>query len=59
MVKQVFIKTQYDSDNKGFFGNYGGAYVPEMLIPALEELENAYIAAKNDPEFLNDLYKNY
>ena len=36
---------------KSHFGQYGGRYVPEMLIPALEELEQAYDAAKKDPEF--------
>lgn len=36
---------------KGHFGKYGGRYVPEMLIPALEELEKTYIHAKKDPNF--------
>lgn len=36
---------------KSHFGKYGGRYVPEMLIPALEELESAYNQAKKDPEF--------
>lgn len=36
---------------KGHFGQFGGRYVPEMLIPALEELEKAYFAAKKDREF--------
>jgi len=36
---------------KGHFGKYGGRYVPEMLIPALEELEKTYDAAKKDPSF--------
>ncbi len=47
---------------KSHFGKYGGAYVPEMLIPALEELENAYIDAKKDKKFekeFEDLLKNY
>jgi len=35
----------------GYFGNYGGKFVPEILIPALEELEEAYLHARNDPEF--------
>jgi len=35
----------------GHFGQFGGRYVPEMLIPALEELERAYFAAKKDKEF--------
>ncbi len=33
------------------FGDYGGMYVPELLIPALDQLEQAYIDAQNDPEF--------
>lgn len=36
---------------KGHFGKYGGRYVPEMLIPALDELERAYIVAKKDKQF--------
>ena len=32
------------------FGPYGGQYVPETLVPALEELEAAWIAAREDPE---------
>ncbi|OGH14752.1 MAG: tryptophan synthase subunit beta [Candidatus Levybacteria bacterium RIFCSPHIGHO2_01_FULL_38_26] len=37
--------------NKGHFGQFGGRYVPEMLIPALEELEKSYFKAKKDKEF--------
>lgn len=36
---------------RGHFGQYGGRYVPEMLIPALEELDAAYEQAKKDPSF--------
>jgi len=36
---------------KSHFGKYGGRYVPEMLIPALEELEKAYEFAKKDATF--------
>nr|5EY5_B Chain B, LBCA-b [synthetic construct]5EY5_D Chain D, LBCA-b [synthetic construct] len=39
----------------GRFGKYGGQYVPETLMPALEELEEAYERAKNDPEFQAEL----
>lgn len=44
------------------FGPYGGRYVPEMLIPTLEELKSAYYSAKKDIAFqkeLKSLYKNY
>lgn len=39
-------------DSRGRFGRFGGRYVPETLIPALEELQIAYQTAKNDPEFI-------
>lgn len=38
-------------DKRGRYGNYGGRFVPELLMPALLELEEAYQSAKNDPEF--------
>lgn len=43
---------------KGHFGKYGGRYVPEMLIPALEELEYAYSVAKKDLKFQKE-FKYY
>ncbi len=46
----------------GRFGAYGGRYVPETLMAALEELEHAYALAKEDPVFqaeLDDLLRNY
>ena len=46
----------------GRFGAYGGRYVPETLMAALEELEVAYEAAKNDPDFhaeLNSLLADF
>jgi len=46
----------------GRFGAYGGAYVPEILMPALEELEAAFLAAQEDEGFqaeLSDLLHKY
>jgi tryptophan synthase beta chain len=46
----------------GRFGAYGGAYVPEILMPALEELEAAFLDAQADPAFkaeLDDLLAKY
>jgi tryptophan synthase beta chain len=40
---------------RGYFGPFGGRYVPETLIHALEELEEAYERYKNDPEFIEEL----
>lgn len=42
-------------DNKGYFGEYGGRFVPETLMPALTELAAAYNKYKNDPVFLAEL----
>jgi len=38
-------------DKAGRFGVYGGKFVPETLMSALAELEEAYLAARDDPEF--------
>jgi tryptophan synthase beta chain len=43
------------ADERGRFGSFGGRYVPEVLMPALLELEEAYAAAKDDPEFQAEL----
>src|ERR1700756_3022181 len=40
-----------DANHKGRFGVYGGRYVPETLMAALEELEREYEKAKRDPKF--------
>ena len=45
-----------------YFGEFGGQFVPEVLIPALDQLEEAFVDAQNDPAFqteLADLLKNY
>ncbi len=42
-------------DKKGHFGIYGGKFAPETLMPALAELEAAYLAAKKDKEFQAEL----
>jgi len=49
-------------DKSGKFGKYGGKYVPETLISALNELEDLYSTMKDDPAFiteLNEIQKNY
>ncbi len=40
-------------DSRGYFGAYGGRFVPEVLIPALDELEAAFGEARNDQSFQN------
>lgn len=39
---------------EGYFGKFGGKYIPEILIPAVEELEIAYNDAQNDPSFRSE-----
>ncbi|HHY00847.1 MAG TPA: tryptophan synthase subunit beta [Methanothermobacter sp.] len=41
--------------NDGKFGKYGGIFVPELLIPALEELERAFLKYKDDKKFNQEL----
>ncbi|WP_028949858.1 tryptophan synthase subunit beta [Sulfurihydrogenibium subterraneum] len=42
-------------DEKGYYGQFGGKYLPETLIPALEELEQQYLKIKNDGDFKREL----
>src|SRR5438552_112164 len=49
-------------DPGGHFGDYGGRYVPEVLMSPLEELERTYVEARNDPAFqaeLDELLRSY
>jgi tryptophan synthase beta chain len=42
-------------EQKGYFGAYGGAFVPETLVPALEELEDGWESLREDKGFLEEL----
>ncbi|MEO0565221.1 MAG: pyridoxal-phosphate dependent enzyme, partial [Chloroflexota bacterium] len=64
MTDQPYIQTNTAAvpDERGYFGGFGGRFVPETLVPALEELEVAYHDAMADPAFqkqLMDLQKTY
>jgi tryptophan synthase beta chain len=51
-----------DPDARGYFGKFGGRYVPETLVAPVEELERAYYAARDDAAFqaeLDRLLKHY
>jgi tryptophan synthase beta chain len=51
-----------NTNKKGYFGNFGGQFVPETLMPALSELETVFENAIKEPEFqleLKNLYQNY
>jgi tryptophan synthase beta chain len=41
--------------SNGYFGQFGGTFVPEILVPALEELEAAFLDAQQDPAFVGEL----
>lgn len=52
----------YQVNENGFYGNFGGAFIPEMLFPNVEELRQNYLNYMNDPEFQTEfqqLLKDY
>lgn len=42
-------------DEKGFFGTYGGAFIPEPLVTVMNEISEAYLKVKDDPTFIEEL----
>ena len=51
-------KTTYNQPNaRGYFGDYGGKFVPEILIPAITALEEEYKKAQHDPEFWREYHE--
>lgn len=53
---------KYTVDERGYYGNYGGAYIPEMLVPNVEELRKRYLQIMQEDSFqkeFQDLLKNY
>ena len=55
-------KSRYHVDKNGYYGRFGGAYVPEMLYPNVEELQQQYMEVLRDPGFqaeFEDLLRNY
>jgi tryptophan synthase beta chain len=58
----TLVTSRRDPDARGYFGEFGGRYVPETLVEPIEELERAYFAARDDESFqaeLNRLLKHY
>ncbi len=52
----------YNVNEKGYYGEFGGAYIPEMLYPNVEELRQNYLQVMAEPEFqkeFNHLLKDY
>jgi tryptophan synthase beta chain len=53
---------QFDVDANGYYGSFGGAYIPEMLYPNVEELRSVYLPMITSVEFLkefNELLRSY
>jgi tryptophan synthase beta chain len=53
---------KYTVDERGYYGQFGGAYIPEMLYPNVEELRDNYLKIINEPGFQKEfthLLKNY
>ena len=56
------MKKSYQVDEWGYYGTFGGAYIPEMLYPNTEELRSQYLKIMAEPEFqkeFNQLLKDY
>jgi tryptophan synthase beta chain len=56
------VVTRRDPDARGYFGDFGGRYVPETLVEPIEQLERAYFEARDDTTFqaeLDRLLKHY
>ena len=56
------METTYNVDEKGYYGDFGGAYIPEMLYPNVEELRSKYLEITSEPGFVkefNQLLKDY
>jgi tryptophan synthase beta chain len=51
MVEIVLSFGHRDPDPRGYFGAFGGRFVPETLVAPVEDLERAYLDARRDPEF--------
>ena len=49
------VQTRRDPDARGYFGEFGGRYVPETLVEPVEALERAYLAARDDAAFHAEL----
>lgn len=56
------MKTKYNVDKNGFYGQFGGAFIPEMLYPNVEELKENYLKIMAEPSFqeeFNDLLQQF
>lgn len=62
MLEANIKERKYNVDEQGFYGEFGGAFIPEMLYPNVEHLRQQYLEIMHDPEFQNEfqaLLKDY
>ena len=50
------MKTSYNVDERGFYGEFGGAFIPEMLYPNVEELRQQYLSITAEPSFQEEFH---
>ena len=50
------MKKSYHADEKGYYGIFGGSYVPEMLYPNMEILQESYLEIMNEPSFKKEFH---
>jgi tryptophan synthase len=63
MANPIFLKKETPSKSAHIidarFGDFGGQYAPEALVDCLEEIERAFVDAKNDPTFWEEFRSYY
>ena len=50
------MKKSYHADEKGYYGVFGGSFVPEMLYPNMETLQESYLEIMNEPAFKEEFH---
>jgi tryptophan synthase beta chain len=61
-MESVAEKNAYQVNSRGYYGTFGGAFIPEMLYPNVEELQENYLNILSDPTFqkeYDDLLRHY
>ncbi len=51
------MKESFNINNKGYYGEFGGAYIPEMLYPNIEELQENYLKITAEPSFQEEFHQ--
>jgi tryptophan synthase beta chain len=61
-MKDLKVDSSFAVDERGYYGNFGGAFIPEMLYPNVEELRENYLKIMQSPDFIEEferLLKDY